>query len=339
MQNPHDTLFHHVMRHPAHAAAWVRSRLPATLELAIDWSTFAPAGERVPGLRLRSQHLDLVFVAELDGRRARLVLLLEHKSAPDVGLLSQVLRYCVHLLHSMRRASGRHCQVVPFVLSHGGPPVLAVPTGELDPEVACALAPMQPRIAPLVEDLDPRSEQELLQAPLPPAVRLLFLCLQQSRRLGAAEWLRAIDRWSVLLRAVESDPSDADPYDLLDAVGWYLVDTSDLDETQVQVAFERHLSHPENQRMTTGQRIRMESREIGRAEGRSEGRSEGRVEGRFEGRVEAKAETLIRLLQRRFGPLGQQRLDQIGAASVAQLDHWTDRVLDVSSCDDVFAGA
>jgi hypothetical protein len=139
--------------------------------------------------------------------------------------------------------------------------------------------------------------------------------------------LRALDRWSVLLRAVESDPSDADPYDLLDAVGWYLVDTSDLDETQVQMAFERNLSHPENQRMTTGQRIRMESREIGRAEGR------------IEARIEAKAETLIRLLQRRFGPLTQSRRDQIAGASVQQIDQWTDRLLDAASCDDVFASA
>lgn len=325
MQSPHDTLFHQVMRHPAHAAAWVRSRLPAILELATDWSTFSPAGERVPGLRLRIQHLDLVFVAELDGRRARLVLLLEHKSAPDVGLPSQVLRYCVHLLHSMRRASGRHCQVVPMVLCHGGSPILAVPTGELDPDLVRVLAPLQPRVEPLVEFLDPRSEDELLQAPLPPAVRLLFLCLHNSRRFGAEEWMQAIDRWSVLLRAVESDASDADPYDLLDAVGWYLVDTSDLTETQVQMAFERHLNHPENQRMTTGQRIRMESRDLGRTEGRTEGRAE------------AKAETLIRLLQRRFGPLALHRLEQIGTAPVEQIDRWTDRVLDASSCDDVFA--
>ena len=331
MQNPHDTLFHQVMRHPAHAAAWVRSLLPATLAPAIEWSTFAPAGERVPGLRLRSQHLDLVFVAELDGRRARLVLLLEHKSGPDPALLSQVLRYCVHLLHSMRRASGRPCQVVPIVLCHGGPPILAVATGQLDPALVRVLAPLQPRVEPLVEFLDPRSEQELLQAALPPAVRLLFLCLQQSRRLGAAECLRAIDRWSVLLRAVENDASDADPYDLLDAFGWYLVDTSDLTENQVQMAFERHLSHPENQRMTTGQRIRMESRELGRIE--------GRIEGRTEARVEAKAETLIRLLQRRFGPLAQSRREQIAAASVEQIDQWTDRLLDVASCDEVFASA
>lgn len=139
----------------------------------------------------------------------------------------------------------------------------------------------------------------------------------------------------MLLRAVETDPSDADPYDLLDAFGWYLVDASDLTETQVQMAFERHLSHPENQRMTTGQRIRMESRELGR----TEGRTEGRIEGRIEARIEAKAETLIRLLQRRFGPLPQSRREQIAPASVEQLDQWTDRLLDAASCDDVFASA
>ena len=75
--------------------------------------------------------------------------------------------------------------------------------------------------------------------------------------------------------------------------------------------------------MTTGQRIRMESRELGRTEAR----------------IETKAETLIRLLQRRFGPLPQSRREQIAAASVEQLDQWTDRLLDAASCDDVFASA
>ena len=213
MQSPHDTLFHLVMRHPAHAAAWVRSILPAILVPAVDWSTFVVAGERVPGLRLRSQRLDLVFVADLCSGGARLVVLIEHKSAPDVALLAQLLRYGVHLLHAMRRVGGPPCRVAPLVLSHGGTPILADSADGLEPELAKALAPLQPRLDPLLDDLDLRPESDLLHGSLPPAVRLLFLCLQQARQHDAAGLLQAIDRWAELLRAVESDPCLADPYD------------------------------------------------------------------------------------------------------------------------------
>ena len=79
--------------------------------------------------------------------------------------------------------------------------------------------------------------------------------------------------------------------------------------------------------MTTGQRIRMESRNLGRVEGRTEGRTEGR------------ADTLLRLMQRRFGPLDQGRIAQVRAATIAELDLWTDRLLDAPSSDDVFAGS
>src|SRR4030095_5587292 len=60
VQSPHDRLFQFTFRHASHAAAWVRSVLPAPVATAIDWSTFAPANERFPGLRLRSHIADLV---------------------------------------------------------------------------------------------------------------------------------------------------------------------------------------------------------------------------------------------------------------------------------------
>ena len=51
-----------------------------------------------------------------------------------------------------------------------------------------------------------------------------------------------------------------------------------------------------------------------------------------------KGEALLlqRLLIRRFGPLPNERVAQISAATTAQLEHWSDRVLDAASLEDVF---
>ena len=87
--------------------------------------------------------------------------------------------------------------------------------------------------------------------------------------------------------------------------------------------------------MTTGQRIRLESRQLGREEGRREGNQEGRQQGL----TEARQQTLLRQLQRRFGPLPEQHTQRVLAAGTAELDRWLDRILDAASVDDVFASA
>jgi hypothetical protein len=61
------------------------------------------------------------------------------------------------------------------------------------------------------------------------------------------------------------------------------------------------------------------------------------TEGRQEGRQEGEAALLLRLLERRFGPLPVRVRDQVAAASTAELEEWGLRVLDGGSLDDVFA--
>jgi hypothetical protein len=90
-------------------------------------------------------------------------------------------------------------------------------------------------------------------------------------------------------------------------------------------SFQNHLSRPEHLRMTTGQRIRNESRQ------------QGKLEGRVEGRVEGRARTLLRQLQRRFGPLPGDLEPRLLAASEAALEAWADRVLDAPTLTAVFA--
>ena len=73
-----------------------------------------------------------------------------------------------------------------------------------------------------------------------------------------------------------------------------------------------------------------------KAEGRVEGKAEGRAEGKAEGRAEGKAETLIRLLQRRFGPVTESVRARVAVGSAAETDAWFDALLDAQSLTEVF---
>jgi hypothetical protein len=57
---------------------------------------------------------------------------------------------------------------------------------------------------------------------------------------------------------------------------------------------------------------------------------------RAEGRAEHAAGVLVRLLTRKFGAVPNEARDRIGAASMEQLDLWSERVLDAETLDEVF---
>ena len=68
-----------------------------------------------------------------------------------------------------------------------------------------------------------------------------------------------------------------------------------------------------------------------------EGRQEGRQEGEQMGRRAGEAALLLRLLERRFGPLPDWAKDRIASADTVALEEWGFRVLDAGSLDAVLA--
>ena len=59
-------------------------------------------------------------------------------------------------------------------------------------------------------------------------------------------------------------------------------------------------------------------------------------EGKAQGRAEGKAETLLRLLQRRFGPVAESARARVADGSAAEIDAWFDALLDAQSLTEVF---
>jgi len=70
-------------------------------------------------------------------------------------------------------------------------------------------------------------------------------------------------------------------------------------------------------------------------EGRQEGRQEGKQEGRQEGGQEREFRTIFRQLNRKFGTLSPQLINQITSLPIERLDDLADAVLDMQNLDDL----
>jgi hypothetical protein len=76
--------------------------------------------------------------------------------------------------------------------------------------------------------------------------------------------------------------------------------------------------------------------EIGREEGKAEGKAEGIELGTAKGRSEATKDLLVRMLERKFGPLCPELQAQLNSASPVQLEAYFDAALTAPSIKEVF---
>ena len=77
--------------------------------------------------------------------------------------------------------------------------------------------------------------------------------------------------------------------------------------------------------------------EKGLLQGMQRGLMQGRLEGEQSGIAKGEAYALRRLLQKRFGPLSEDVLARLQAASIDELELWLDRALDADSLAGVFS--
>lgn len=318
LEAPHDTFFRAVLGHPAGAASWLCTVLPARVVGAIDWGTLLPAPDTALGVRLRRHHADLVFTARLRATRGALLLLIEHKAQHDPDLSSQVLRYAVHLRRAAgRRTAGPEPLVLAVVLHHGPVPLRDAPPhphlADMPAAEAEALAALQPRLSFVVDDIAGTDERALHRPGLLPSAWLALLCLRFLRDFTGDDLLAAFERWADLLRAVDRLEGE----DTVDAVCWYAVAVTEVAPEALTDVVSRILQRPEDTIMSTLERTYQK----GKAEGKAEGR----------------AETILRMLHQRFGELPPEVTARVRTGSPTDLDRWTDRILDSKTLAALFA--
>ena len=76
--------------------------------------------------------------------------------------------------------------------------------------------------------------------------------------------------------------------------------------------------------------------ERGFNQGYLQGAQRGEERGKLEGKLEGQAAIRERQLLRRFGPLPEAIQQRLHQATLEQLAHWADRILDARTLDEIF---
>jgi predicted transposase YdaD len=317
-EQPHDWLFKEIFSVPEHAASHLCSVLPAALVARIDWASLALENTRLQISGLDAKETDVLFSAQLAGKPVLLYVVFEHQSTEDAKMPLRMLRYVLGVWSEylkLNPTSRRLPPVIPCVLYHGPTPWRS-PTDvaamvDVDDETRALLGPLIPSMHFLLDDLTVLTPDQLDARTSSAAVRLALHALHRFATtddpVGELRRLRNLNR-EVL--AAASGPQ------ALSAVLWYLLTVNDADPAALEVILHQTLGPPGTEalmaKMTTVQRI---------AE---------------QGRQEGQAHTLIKLLTLRFKEaVPSPALARIQGASVAELDRWTERVLEAESLDDV----
>ena len=323
MPAPHDSGYKLLFSDPLMVRDLVQGFIHDPWLHRLDFSTLEPVKGHYVSEDLRDRADDVVWRVRSGEDWLYLYLLIEFQSRVDRFMALRMMVYVGLLYQDLIRnkqlePSGLLPPVLPIVLYNGerrwrGP----VSLSDLLPKVPGFLAPLQPQMRYVLIDEGAVPTEALarlpsnlvaaifrLEQPLAPeAVQTLVSEIEAATRGDdyitarrvVAIWIRA-----ALLRNRK--------YPIL------LPELDDLQELSIMLS----------------QRIEQW------AEGFiATGRKEGRVEGRVEGRLEGEARVLARQLVRRFGELPAWAEARLNAACEADLERWTDAVLDATSLGEV----
>ena len=313
---PHDALFRALLADPGRAETLVREYLPPAVAAELSDAPIRLVDASFVDAVLRQSHSDRLFEARLKGGGAALVyVLLEHKAAPDPGTPLQMLGYMVRIWQ--RYAEGRASRlralppIVPLIFYHGRKrwsgalSVAEMIAGEGE------LVAFARRLSCVLHDL---GERPLGGLSGDPAVWSGLAALVAAFRGQPEE--------GVLRRILSGLP---DGSELEMQVLSYIVRTYELTPAVLETA--ARVAKPERWEALMSTVAEAWVRE---------GEAKGEVKGEARGRAEGKAETLLRLLQRRFGPVPESARARVEVGSAAEIDAWIDALLDAQSLTEVF---
>ena len=117
----HDALFKITFSQIEHAAGELQAILPPALTARIDFATLTRCPGNYVDADLRQSYTDLLFSAEIAGKKALLYMLFEHQSSVDPLMLFRLLAYMVRIWEAHLRTEPtalRLPAIIPVVLHH-----------------------------------------------------------------------------------------------------------------------------------------------------------------------------------------------------------------------------
>lgn len=327
---PHNSLFLDTFEHPEHARGEIQHLLGAELSARFDWSTL----ELVPGNfvseELKDSHSDLLFRVLLNGRAAYLYMLFEHQSKPEPLFVFRALQYSVRFLTTWLEdreggkvgPSGKRARVtklpvvIPIVIYHGPPPWPHATRFEdvldIDPETRLLVLDHVPKFRIVVDDLTTQTDEQLRARAMSAMGRIVLFCLRTAR--STDELLAGLPGWAELFRQVLGAPNGAAA---LGKIWQYMMAVHEASHEQVLPALAAALDDEEQRRsMATIADQLIEK-----------------------GELRGQRSTLLRQLERRFGPVPAGARERVELASSSDLERWLDQVLTAKTLAEVFDGA
>ncbi|WPL11545.1 Rpn family recombination-promoting nuclease/putative transposase [Thiorhodovibrio litoralis] len=279
---------------------------------------------RIPGIdtfvteALRKVYSDLIYQIPYRDAQLSVYLLFEHKSRSEHWVLLQLLRYIVasgELYRDQHPEAKRLPPVFPLVLYHGQEHWRApAHFHDLIDPLPEALKPFVPQFGYALHDISARSNTEIKGAVLS---RLVQLALRYIYSDQPAERFRELLE---LITKVSRDPTALDILESL--LRYYVQGTGRLDETQVCRLLEQTLSGEPLMETFIDRYI-------------AQGEQRGIQLGEQRGIQLGEAKTLLRLIERKFGPPSEPIRERITQADSDTLLMWFDRAIDARSLDDV----
>jgi predicted transposase/invertase (TIGR01784 family) len=301
--HPHDRFFKVVMTHPEAAAALLRERLPRELVGMLADEPPRPLDASFIDDHLRGSASDRLFSLRLSEGESFVNSLIEHKSTPDPDVAFQLLRYMVRIWEGTEREGGaarKKPPIIPMVVYHGAAP-WKVPKSFLGLVDPCqGLGSRLLDFEMTVVDLGEIDDDCLSRNPT------LHAGLLELKYATRASLQRA--KLGMILGALRLVPW------LVQAGVVYILETFESIDRAFLLGEVR--------------RVMPEYEDVVMSIAAQEWKAEWKAEG--------KQEALMRILERRFGPLPEETRLRIVAATAGQIDAWIDRAIDAPALGAVF---
>ncbi len=302
--NPHDRFFKELFGQPQIVADFLRYYLPADVVAVLDVSAPEPLKDGFVDPELQQHLSDLLYRVRLrEGPEAFVYVLFEHKSAPEIGVAFQLLRYLVRIWEMLLAAGAKELPpIYPVVFYHGRARWNAAPNFRalvaIDED--SPLLKHVPEFEYHLVDLAALDEDALQGAPYLRAGLLLF------RHIFNRELKR---RLPDIFQQLSGEPRQT-LVEHLKTIMIYLKNAADRVTTEdVKEALTQTSIHSEGDKMDSFFDVWIQ-------------------QGRLEGWHDGLASMTLRLLQKKFGSLPDALQQQVGQLSTEQVEELGEAVLD-----------
>ena len=256
------------------AAAFFEQFLPEELQKSLNLTTLKSIQESYIQADLNEHFSDIVFeVKTTEGNPIDLVLLFEHKSAPDKHVLLQVGHYIFSHWVKCINEKKELKVIIPLIYYQGKKtwekPILS----NLFPRVEGSLNQYIPAINHIFIALSTLSDESISQI----RNRLMAAAvLAQKKGINFIKWEEDLKKIFTLL------PVEIEPGNFLQQMFVYIINVSEIPQPEFKKAIETIPPTVKSNIMTTYSQIKQE----GILEGEQKGKQEGILEGEQKGKIE-----------------------------------------------------